>query len=206
MGHKIISIGRQFGSGGHEIGMEIAGRLGISCYDKELIALAAERGELRHEKLAGFDEKRENRWLYEAVYEGNRRVPKGQSYSSVLFKLQSEVIRAIAHREDAVIVGRCADYILRDRKDVQLLTVFIAAPFEIRVKRKMELEHLSQKKAEALVRKTDQQRSAYYRSYTGMEWGDPSQFDLYLDTGKCGIQAAADQIAAAYLKMECANT
>lgn len=201
MGHKIISIGRQFGSGGHEIGMETAERLGIACYDKELIALAAERGELRHEKLAGFDEKEENRWLYEAVYEGNHHVPKGQSYSSVLFKLQSEVIRAIARREDAVIVGRCADRILRDMADVKLLTVFISAPFDVRVQRKMELEHLSQKKAEALVRKTDQQRGAYYRSHTGMEWGKPDRFDFYLDTGEVGIQAAVDQIVAAYSEM-----
>ena len=105
MTHKIISIGRQFGSGGHEIGLEAAKELGIPCYDKELIALAAAHGELSHEKLAGFDERRENPWLYEAVYEGNHRVPKGQSFSEALYRLQSEVIRSIARREDAAILA-----------------------------------------------------------------------------------------------------
>ncbi len=202
MGHKIISISRQFGSGGHEIGMEVAHRLGIECYDKQLIAMAAERGELDHDRLAKFDERQENPWLYEAVYDGNRRVPKGQSASRVLFKLQSEVIRLIARREDAVIIGRCSDVILRDVPDIALLTVFISAPIEERIARKMELEHIDQKQAEALVRKTDKQRSQYYKSYTGEDWGRMSRYDLPLDQSHFTMQKMIEQILCAYQKMQ----
>lgn len=202
MAHRIISIGRQFGSGGHEIGRETADRLGIPCYDKELIALAAEHGGLSHEKLTGFDEKQENPWLYEAVYEGNHHVPKGRSFSAALYQLQSEVIRDIARREDAVIIGRCADQLLRDMAEVKLLTVFIAAPFEARVSRKMELEHLTQKRAEALVRKTDKQRGLYYRSHTGLEWGRRDGYDLYFDGQTQGREEIIGGILSAYQRLE----
>ncbi len=198
MGHKIISISRQFGSGGHEIGMLVARQLGIECYDKQLIAMAAKRGELGHERLAKFDERQENPWLYEAVYDGNHRVPKGQSVSRVLFKLQSEVIRLIARQENAVIIGRCSDMILRDVPDVTLLTVFISAPMEERITRKMELEHLSQKQAEALVRKTDKQRGQYYKAYTGENWGQASRYDLPLGKSRYTIQEMAEIIILAY--------
>lgn len=191
MKHKIISIGRQFGSGGHEIGAEIAASLGIGYYDKELIAMAAKRGELFYDRLARFDERQENPWLYEGIYEGNSNVPRGQSVSAVLFKLQSDVIRMIAKKKNAVIMGRCSDFILRDMEDVSLLTVFISAPFDMRVARKMELEKLSWKKAESLVKKTDKQRSQYYKSYTGIEWGQAEHFDLYFD---CGVQSKYDII------------
>lgn len=201
MGHRIISIGRQFGSGGREIGLETARRLGIVCYDKELIALAAARGELDHRKLADYDEKKENPWLYEAVYEGNRHVPKGTSFSEALFRLQSDVIRTIAREEDAVIIGRCADELLRE-EEVRLLRVFIAAPFADRVRRKMELEHLEQREAEALVRRTDKQRGQYYRAHTGLVWGERSRFDLYFDTGTQSREAILDAITAAYRALE----
>lgn len=198
MGGRIISIGRQFGSGGHETGMEVAKRLGIPCYDKELIALAASRGELNGGKLEHYDEKQENPWLYEAVYGGNRHVPKGSSFFTVLFKLQSDVIRAIAQREDAVIIGRCADEILREAPQVKLLTVFIHAPFDHRVRRKMELEHLKLRQAVSLVRRTDQQRGRYYQSHTGRKWGSPEHFQLYLDSSKYTIDQMAEMIAAEY--------
>ena len=202
MAHKIISIGRQFGSGGHEIGAETARRLGVKCYDKELIAVAAAHGELNHEKLTGFDEKQENPWLYEAVYEGNHHVPKGRSFSAVLYQLQSEAIRAIAQREDAVIVGRCADQILREAGGVKLLTVFIAAPFRDRVERKMKLEGLDRKKAEALVRKADKQRELYYHSYTGLEWGRPDGFDLYFDSHEQNREEIIQGIMSAYAALD----
>lgn len=200
MEHRIIAIGRKFGSGGHEVGMRAAQQLGIAFYDKELVALAAERGELNREKLEAFDEYPENRFLYEAVYEGNQRVPKGQSYSAVLFKLQSEVIRSISRREDAVIIGRCADHILRNRSNVKLMTAFITAPFCPRVERKQELEHLDYKKAEALVRKTDKMRSRYYRTYTGQPWGSQERFDLYLDAHDLGIEETVTQVVSAFLR------
>ena len=123
MAHKIITISRQFGSGGREIGMLVAERLGIKCYDKELIAMAAEHGDLEYKRLRKLDEKTDNPWYYEVIYDGNHNVSKGKTASVVLFNLESAVIKNIARTEDAVIVGRCADYILKDT-DTKLLTVF----------------------------------------------------------------------------------
>nr|WP_325194351.1 cytidylate kinase-like family protein [uncultured Oscillibacter sp.] len=181
MAHKIITIGRQFGSGGHSIGQETADRLGIHCYDKELITLAAMRGQLDRAWLTDFDEKRPNAWLYEAAYNTNCRMPEGDSVSAVLFRLQSDIIRSIAREEDAVIIGRCADHILREAEDVRLLTVFVAAPFDARVQRKMRLERIGRRRAETLVSETDRQRRLYDQTCTGREWGQRDDFDLYFD-------------------------
>lgn len=197
MGHRIITIGRQFGSGGHEIGAEVARRLGIECYDKQLITMAAKRGALNHERLGAFDERQESPWLYEGIYEGNHRVQRGQPISEVLFRLQSDVIRSIARREDAVIIGRCADFVLREALDTELLTVFIVAPFENRVQRKMRLEGIGQKRAESLVRKMDRQRGKYYKAHSGLEWGDPQKFDLYFDSGIHSPEKIIDGIVKA---------
>ncbi|HIY20752.1 MAG TPA: cytidylate kinase-like family protein [Candidatus Flavonifractor merdigallinarum] len=196
MTHRILALGRQFGSGGREIALLCARELGIPCYDRELIDLAARRGELEHRRLEPFDERRENPLLYEAVYGGNRHVRQGESVSAVLFQLQSAVIRDIARQEDAVIVGRCADYVLKGR--ARLLTVFLAAPFSARVKRKMEREGLDRRAAEGLVRRMDRQRRAYYQAYTGWTWGDPRHFDLYLDTVREGIEGCVSRILEAY--------
>ena len=121
--------------------------------------------------------------------------------SRVLFKLQSEVIRLVARREDAVIIGRCSDVILRDIPEVKLLSVFIAAPFESRVSRKMELERMDQKKAAAMVQKMDKQRSQYYESYTGMKWGEPQRYDLYLDSSQLGFEEIISEIVRTYHTM-----
>ncbi|MDL2259052.1 cytidylate kinase-like family protein [Eubacteriales bacterium OttesenSCG-928-K08] len=200
MAGTIIAISRQFGSGGREIGLAVAHQLGIPCYDKELIALAAKHGELDQTRLADFDEKKESPWLYSVLYEGNDNVAKGEPVSAVLFKLQSEIIRTIAQTENAVIIGRCADHILRD-SGAKLLTVFIAAPFDERVKRKMELEQLDQKHTEALVRKTDKQRRLYYQSNTNWRWGDASHFDLYFDSCTNSKDEIVNQIVNSYSKL-----
>ena len=193
--HKIICISRQFGSGGREIGMEAARALGIQCYDKQLITLASVRGELNHEKLTLFDEKRENPWFYEAVCEGPYQ---GKSFPAALFQLQSDVIRSIARNEDAVIIGRCADQVLKGMEGIRLLTVYITAPFEHRVRRKMELEQVDWDEAKALVKKTDRQRDLYYRSHTGKNWGDPSHYDLYFDSSQQSKEEIVGKIVEAY--------
>lgn len=182
MGHSIITIGRQFGSGGREIGTDVARQLGIECYDKQLITMAAKRGSLTHARLGAFDERQESPWFYEGIYEGNHHVQRGQPISEILFRLQSDVIQSIARRENAVIIGRCADFILREAQNIELLTIFIAAPFENRVQRKMKLEGIEQRKAERFVKKTDRQRSKYYKAHTGLEWGNPQNFDFYFDS------------------------
>lgn len=132
MGNRIISISRQFGSGGHEVAVKTADLLGIRVYERELIRLACEYGELSEKTLSPSDEKATNPYLFQTVHEGNHHVLRGKPTSEVLFALQSHEIRRIARHEECVFVGRCADYVLRG-EDVRLLTVFVAAPDEHRI-------------------------------------------------------------------------
>ena len=134
MGNRIISISRQFGSGGHEVAVKTADLLGIRVYERELIRLACEYGELSEKTLSPSDEKATNPYLFQTVHEGNHHVLRGKPTSEVLFALQSHEIRRIARHEECVFVGRCADYVLRG-EDVRLLTVFVAAPDEHRIQR-----------------------------------------------------------------------
>ena len=155
MANRIICIGRQFGSGGHEIAVKTANQLGIKVYERELIRLACEYGELSEKAMSAADEKATNPYLFQTVHEGNYHVLRGRPTSEVLFALQSHEIRRLAKREECVFVGRCADFVLREQ-DVRLLRVFISAPEEHRVARKMEQERLSHNQAVQLV------RSAYH--------------------------------------------
>ncbi len=200
MGNRIISISRQFGSGGHEVAVKTADLLGIRVYEKELIRLACEYGELSEKTLSSSDEKATNPYLFQTVHEGNYHVLRGKPTSEVLFALQSHEIRRIARHEECVFVGRCADFVLHDQ-DVKLLTVFVAAPDEHRIRRKMEQEKLSRDQAVRLIRKMDKQRRKYYENYTGRTWGAPDGYDLYLNTGNLSTDEAAACIAARFREM-----
>ncbi len=197
MGNKIISIAREFGSGGHEIAVRAAAQLGIRVYEKDLFRLACRYGELSEKLMESADETATNPFLYRTVHEGNYHVTRGLPTSKVLFDLQSHQIRHIAARESCIFVGRCADFVLRDQ-EVNLLRVFIRAPLENRIKRKMEQENLSREKAARLVRKMDKRRKKYYESYTGLVWGAPEGYDLCIDTGTLDFDGAVDQICTAY--------
>ena len=180
--------------------MLVARRLGIKCYDKELIDMAAEHGDLEYKRLHKVDEKNESPWYTDVVYDGNHNVAKGKPASFVLFDLESAVIKNIARNEDAVIVGRCADYILKDT-DTKLLTVFISAPFESRVIRKMTINGTGQGKTEALVRKMDKQRSEFYESHVGKSWGDTERFNLHFDSSLNTRDEIVDVIVEEYNKL-----
>lgn len=195
MGSRIICIGRQFGSGGHEIAVRAAERLGIRAYDRDLLELACRYGDLPVEALESADEKATNPYLYRTLHQGNYHVSRGLPTSEALFALQSHEIRRIAARESCVFVGRCADYVLRE-EPVSLLRVFISAPFEQRAARKAELERLSPGRARQLVTRMDKQRKKYYEHYTGQTWGDPACYDLCIDTGETGIDGAVERIIA----------
>ena len=146
MENRIISISRQFGSGGHEVAVKTADLLGIRVYERELIRLACEYGELSEKTLSPSDEKATNPYLFQTVHEGNHHVLRGKPTSEVLFALQSHEIRRIARHEECVFVGRCADYVLRE-ENVKLLTVFVSAPDEHRIQRKMAQEKLTRDQA-----------------------------------------------------------
>ena len=200
MENKIICIGREFGSGGHEIAVRTGARLDIRVYEKDLFRLACRYGELSEKIMESADETATNPFLYRTVHEGNYHVTRGLPTSEVLFELQSHEIRHIASRESCIFVGRCADYVLRE-EDVKLLRVFVRAPLEKRIARKMQQENLTREKAVRLVRKMDKQRKKYYESYTGRVWGAPDGCDLCIDTGVTDFDAAVDQICAAYSAM-----
>lgn len=201
MGNRIICISREFGSGGHEVAVRLDERLKIKVYEKKLLHLACQYGELAVKTFESSDEKAANPYLYQTVHEGNHHVTRGLPTSDVLFQLQSHEIRRIASEESCIFVGRCANYVLRNT-DASLLSVFIGAPEEQRIARKMKQEGVSYQKAKHLVRKMDAQRKKYYEHYTGRIWGKEEDYDLYLDCGKIELQQAVEMLAIRYEMMQ----
>ena len=189
----IIALGRQFGSGGREIGKRLAEKMNIKCYDRELITLAAQKAELREELFAGKEEKAPNPWLFTGIYEGGPQVRKGQPAEDILFEMQSQVILELAQAGPCIIVGRCADAVLRSA-GIPATSLFICAPFEDRVRRRMEIESIGHREAEDAVRKIDKQRKKYYDTYTGRSWGAPENYDLCINSSVSGIEGTAEQI------------
>ena len=190
---SIIALGRQFGSGGREIGKQLAERLNVRCYDRELITLAAQKAEVLEELFAGREEKAPNPWLFTGVYEGGPQVRKGQPAEDILFEMQSQVILELARMGPCIIVGRCADVVLR-AAGIPMVSLFICAPFEDRVKRRMEIEGIGQKEAEDAVRKIDKRRKKYYDTYTGRNWGTPENYDFCINSSVRGIEGTVEQI------------
>ena len=178
----VITVGRQYGSGGREIGRKLSESLGFAYYDRELLKLAAERAEVGEELFADKDEKAGNPWLFKAFYQGGPKVKQGQSAEDVLFQMQSEIIRELAEKEDCLIVGRCADYILEDRDDV--LNVFVHAGKDYRAKRIVLLYGETDKPPAKRLAEKDKKRALNYRHYTGRAWGDVHNYDLSLDSGR----------------------
>ena len=191
----IIALGRQFGSGGREIGKRLAEELNVRCYDRELITLAAQKAELREELFTGKEEKAPNPWLFTGIYEGGPQVRKGQPAEDILFEMQSQVILELAQKDSCIIVGRCADSVLRSA-GIPVVSLFICAPFEDRVRRRMEIENIGQKEAGSAVRKIDRQRKKYYDTYTGRNWGAPENYDFCINSSVMGVEGTAEQIIA----------
>lgn len=192
----MICIGREFGSGGYEIGKRLAEKSGIPFYDRQLVEMAIRRCETISEELEKADEKKVNGFLYRNWYEETAdKNLWGLSANDILFKLQSEVITELSQSGDAVFIGRCADYIL-DRAKIPRISVFISAPFSDRVKRKMELLKLEEKTAEILVRRTDKQRKAYYNYYTGKSWGKPDNYDLCINSSVMPVEQTVRMLEA----------
>jgi len=198
MANLIITIGRELGSEGQFVGAELAKRLGISFYDKELLQQAAKESGFCEEIFENHDEKPTNSFLYSLVmdtYSAN-----GYSTASFLdmplnhkvFLAQFETIKKIAERESCVIVGRCADYALADHPNC--INVFIKADLEFRTKMVAKRLNLTENKAKDMISKQDKQRASYYNYYTSKKWGDAKSYDLCLDSGKLGIDGCVEMI------------
>ena len=195
---KIITIGREFGSGGHVAGQLIADKLGIPYYDNELISMAIKHGGITHGRpLDKFDEKKFNPFLFESNYYGNENAPKGEPMEEVLFKLQRDVIIDIANNGPAIIVGRCADWILKEEK-FNVLSVFISAPLEQRIDRIMAKYDVGESKAISLIKKHDKRRKAYYKFHTMKEWGNPKSYDYYFNTEDLSLEQIVDEVVMLY--------
>lgn len=191
--HTIVTIGRQFGSGGREIGQQLATRLGVKCYDNELISVAAKESGICEEIFKTHDEKPTNSFLYSLVMDsyngiGMPSLPLGQQ----VFLAQFDTIKKIAKQGDCVFVGRCADYALRD--DYDITNVFIYSDEQSKIKRICERHNVSEAKAREMMIKTDKKRASYYNYYTDKKWGNSSSYDLCINSGKTGIENAVELI------------
>lgn len=188
----IITIGRSFGSGGGFIGQAVGKKLGIPFYDNELISKVAEESGYSKSLFADGEERR-SLFSMSSFFSTSRLgvIDSGYVNDNVMFKIQSEVIRSIAQKGDAVIIGRCADYILRDYK---CLNVFVCAPEEYRIQRLMREEGLSEDEAEKLMRRKDRTRQTYYNYYTFGDWGQAANYNLCVDSSVLGIDGTADYI------------
>ncbi len=191
MSNKIIlTIGRQFGSGGREVGKKLATELGIGYYDKELMAIAARESGLAEDFFAKADEQTSNRMAYALntgyTYMGGGYMPYANILSNDgLFKIQSDAIRNLADTESCVIVGRCADYILRD--DPALISLFIHDTRESRIRRVMVGENVSEEVAKEQMVKTDKSRAAYYNYYTNKTWGASASYHFSINLSLLGV-------------------
>jgi cytidylate kinase len=192
--NRVITISREFGSGGRTIGKMVAEKLGIPCYDQELIEKIAEKSGLAKEFI---EERGEytlrGGWLANAFAD---RSLNGLSVQDYLWTIQRKLILELAEKEPCVIIGRCADYILEGKADT--LKVFIHASMESRAKRIVERYGESAEAPEKRLRDKDLRRSAYYRFYTDVEWGIAKNYDVALDSGKIGIERCVDIIASFY--------
>ena len=198
MAYRIITINREFESAGTEIAQAAAARLDLPYYDRFLIVAAAGETGIDQARIAHIDEKLESRFEYsqaEAAYyytNNEHPLPTGARVAEIQFDL----IRALAEQGPCVIVGRCANYVLRDRDDV--LDIFIHAGRDYRVRRTMESLDLPERKAVRLLKRTDDARKRYYKNYTGCDWNDPNLYHAVVNSDRLGIEGCIDAICRMY--------
>ena len=195
----VITVGRQYGSGGREIGTMLAKQLGIAYYDDMLLKEAAEESGLCEELFRSFDE-RPKSFLYSIAmdpysFSMNHVTPKG-SIEQQVYLATYDTIKKLADKGPCVLIGRCADYILQDK--AKCLKVFIHADMAFRAKRIVEVYGEREQSPEQRLRDKDKRRAAYHRFYTNMKWGYAQNYHITLDSGELGIDKCADIIADLY--------
>jgi cytidylate kinase len=194
MKNRIITISREFGSGGRTIGKETAQRLGIPCYDQELIEKIAQESGFTKDFIAEKGEYASHgSWLFSMISD---RDMNGNSTQDYLWDIQRKVIIELAEKESCVIVGRCADYILKDKADC--LTAFIHSDFDKRAERIVNRYGERTDSPEKRLKDKDARRSAYYKFYTGEKWGNIKNYHITLNSGVLGIEKCIDILADLY--------
>ena len=192
----IITIGREHGSNGHDIARALAAELGYTCFDKEIVDTAAENSNFSKEILHSYDEKRVSPYIVPVPhYLGlNESFRLNMQVASAQF----DAIRSLADQDNCIFVGRCADYVLRNREN--LLRVFIMADEDFRIQTMMRKQNLNEDQARKLIRQVDKDRSSYYKYYTDQIWGERENFDLILNSAKTGVEGAVKLIKT-YLEL-----
>lgn len=201
----IITIARTLGSGGRQIGEALAQRLGYHFYDNNLLAEAAERSGISAEFFVKADERAQQHPITGGLFGLRFPFLSGNDANTALdndtlFKLQSDTIQAIAEREDAIFLGRCADYVLRERCDC--LRVFLFANKEDAIRRVMERKQLTREAAAELIEKTNRQRESYYNHYASSSWGKAQTYDICLNTSLMGFDSIVESLAALVLQLK----
>ena len=195
--NTIITIGRQFGSAGREIGEKVAAYFGIKCYDKELLTRAAKESGFCEEMIQNHDERPTNSFLYNLVMDTysfgyNSSAFVDMPISHKVFLAQFDTIKKIADEGACIIVGRCADYALADRDNV--VNLFIYGDEEVKVASIMQKYNLSQAKAKDMIIKKDKQRQSYYNYYSSKKWGRADSYDLCINSSVLGIEGTVKLI------------
>lgn len=190
--HKIITISRQYGSGGRIVGKLLAERLGIPFYDNEIISLSAEKTGLSKECFVNAEETSTGNLLLSLTTLTPSVESFGLPLNEKIFLVQSQVIKEVAEKGSCVIVGRSADYILSDTQNC--INVFLQADLKDRINRAVAQYDLPEKNAEAAVIKTDKRRANYYNYFTGLKWGAAENYDLILNTSRMELEKIVDVI------------
>ena len=198
-----VTISRQFGSGGREIGEALAKELGVKFYDKELISLAAKESGISPEIFESVDEQATNSLLYSLSlglysFGNNFNSTGGLPINDKLYLLQHKIIKQVASESPCVIVGRCADYVLKDRDDV--INIYIYADMEHRIQRVRDVKGVNEAKVEQAIKRTDKSRSNYYNFYSGQKWGLAENYDLCINSTKCTTKQIVELIKS-YLEI-----
>ena len=204
----IVTIGRQYGSGGKEIGRRLAEELGVPFYDEELAEAVAEAANVHPDVVKSADEKATNSFLYSLVAGGGLRgvndaIQYEMPINDKVFINQSKYIKEIAKNGGCVIVGRCADYVLDSNPN--LFRVFLFSDMESKKARIMKLYSMTEKQAKDAIIKTEKTRRTYYNYYTDRTWGDMASYDLCLNVGKIGIDETIEIIKDYIMKKEKQN-
>lgn len=200
MKNLVITIGRQYGSGGRELGKKLAESLGINFYDKDLVKMAAEKSNISHELSQQADEKATNSLLYSLATGGSFRGMLNGYYempiNDKIFIAQADTIKQLAHSHSCVIVGRCSNYVLRDETDINKLNVFIYADLDYRINRIKKIYNLTDSQAKNKITKIEKTRRTYYNYYSNGTWGAATDYDLCINITPIGCDGAIDIIKA----------
>ena len=198
MDNFVITIARQYGSGGRTIGEELAKKLGISYYDKDIIRMASEESGIHEELFGRVDENvsaKQKLFAKTGIYKGELIPPQSKDFTSDenLFNYQAKIIKKLAEQDEScIIVGRCAEYVLKDYDNV--LSVFIHAPHEYCMEQAAKKQSMGSRELERYIQKIDKHRADYHKYYTGLDWTDARNYDLCLDSSKLGFERCVQEI------------